>query len=327
MNFEFKNKLNIDDAIILPKSILLDKLKNASASEIKILLYAASIASEKQSFSETDIQNISGLDLTEIIIALQFWRGAEVLCLAGDNTSTASTITDSKKALQKNDTPTYTGEEISRLFENNKEIPMLIDECQKIAGKIFNPHEINKIVSLYDYLGLSCEYILSVYNYCKNKNKTTVHYIEKTAFNLYNEGVDTDEKLIEYLKYKEQFESVAGKIRRIFGLGNRSLTKKEEDIIKKWTEDFKFGLDIIEYAYELTVNATNKPSLPYASKILENWFVKNVKTLEDAKALDFDYKKSKQTENTSKESSFDSDEFFAAALKKSYENLGKNIQS
>ena len=323
MNFEFTQKLNKDDLIFLPKTSLLNKIGSASEKELKILLYASAVASEKEIFDENDIQNISGLDLTEIIIALQFWRGAEVLCASGENYSTLNQPKKTEKVLQKNDMPTYSGEEISKLFEKNTEIRLLIDECQNIAGKIFNPHEINKIVSLYDYLGLSCEYILSVYNYCKNKNKTTVPYIEKTALNLYNEGVDTDEKLLEYLKYKEQFDSIAGKIRRIFGIGNRSLTKKEEDIIKKWTEGFKFELDIIEYAYELTVNATNKPSLPYASKILENWFTKGIKTLDEAKSLEFDYKNVKQSENQNKESSFDSDEFFEAALKKSYDNLGK----
>ncbi|MBE6717755.1 MAG: DnaD domain protein [Ruminococcaceae bacterium] len=327
MNFEFTQKLNKDDLIFLPKTSLLNKIGSASEKELKILLYASAVASEKEIFDENDIQNISGLDLTEIIIALQFWRGAEVLCASGENYSTLNQPKKTEKVLQKNDMPTYSGEEISKLFEKNTEIRLLIDECQNIAGKIFNPHEINKIVSLYDYLGLSCEYILSVYNYCKNKNKTTVHYIEKTALNLYNEGVDTDEKLLEYLKYKEQFDSIAGKIRRIFGIGSRSLTKKEEDIIKKWTEGFKFELDIIEYAYELTVNATNKPSLPYASKILENWFTKGIKTLDEAKSLEFDYKNAKQSENQNKESSFDSDEFFEAALKKSYDNLGKKPQN
>ena len=327
MNFEFKEKLNNDDLLVLPKSLLLDKLASASETELKILLYSAAVSSNKGVFDENDIQEISGFDLTDIIIALQFWRGAGILC-ASDESKKTLKIPDTKKdTLQKNDIPNYSGEEISLLFEKNKEIPLLIDECQKIAGKIFNPHEINKIVSLYDYLGLSSEYILSVFNYCKNKNKTTVHYIEKTAFNLYNEGVDTDEKLLEYLKYKEQFESIAGKVRRIFGIGGRSLTKKEEQFIKKWTEDFCFGLEIIEYAYELTVNATNQASLPYAAKILENWHTKGVKTLEEAKNLEFDYKKAKQSENTNKETSFDSDEFFEAALKKSYENLGKKPQN
>ncbi len=313
---------NENEIISLPLKPMLNKIKSASETELRVLLFAAAVAAEKGIFDENDIQKLSGLDTTEIVIALQFWRGAEVLVMASDNDAVVTAIPE--KALQKNDTPTYSGEEISKLFDEKGELRLLVDECQKIAGKVFNPHEINKIVSLYDYLGLSSEYILSVYAYCKSKNKTTVHYIEKTAFNLYNEGVDTDEKLQEYLKRKEEFDSVAGNIRRIFGLGSRALTKKEEDLIKKWTELYCYDVDIIEYSYELTINAIEKPSLSYAGKIMENWFKAGVKTLDEAKNSETDYKNANRPQDKDTDSSsFDTDEFFEAALKRSYENIGK----
>ncbi len=321
MKFKF---VNTNGLITLPKVPLLNKIENASETEIKVLIYASATA-ENGTFDEKSIQKLSGLDLTEIIIALQFWRGAEVLELVDENKNVnASSKTDRKpsKALQKNDIPTYSGEEIERIFENNAEITLLIDECQELAGKIFNPLEINKIVSLYDYLGLSSEYILSIYDYCKKNNKTTVHYIEKTAFNLYNEGIDTDEKLREYLKDKEIIHSFEGKIRRIFGLGSRALSKKEADIVKKWIKEFNFPLEVIEYAYELTVNATSRPSLPYANKIMLKWFNAGYTTLEEVKNDKFDFKKKKEG-NPPAESSFDNDEFFEAALKRSYDNIGK----
>ena len=328
MLFEFLN--DGGTILTLPKEQLSNKIKGASELELKVLLYSAVVSSEKGAFNENDIQEISGYDLTDIIIALQFWRGAEVLTISsGDSkqvSKSPSPSQKSKQALQKNDTPTYSGEEIDKLFCDNPDIKLLIDECQNIAGKIFNPHEINKIISLYDYLGLSCEYILSVYNYCKRKNKTTVHYIEKTAFNLYNEGVDTDEKLQEYLKNKEAFESVAGNIRRIFGLGSRSLTKKEEALIQKWTDTYSFSLEMIEYAYELTVDSIGKASLSYAGKIMENWFLNGIKTLDEAKSADLEHKKNNNTQdNNNLKSSFDTDEFFEAALKRSYDNIRKQI--
>ena len=329
MLFKFLNEEN--NILTLPKEPLASKIKGASELEIKVLLYSALIASEKGVFSENDIQTLSGFDLTDIIIALQFWRGAEVLSIStGDEKQppTPNASNNTKQALQKNDIPTYSGEEIDKLFCKNPDIKLLIDECQNIAGKIFNPHEINKIVSLYDYLGLSCEYILSIYNYCKRKNKTTVHYIEKTAFNLYNEGIDTDEKLQEYLKNKEAFESVAGNIRRIFGLGARSFTKKEESLIEKWTNTYSFSLDMIEYAYELTVDSIGKASLSYAGKIMENWFLNGIKTLDEAKQADIEHKKNNNPQdNNNLKSSFDTDEFFEAALKRSYDNIRKQIDN
>lgn len=314
--------------IVLPKSPLLEKLGQVSETELKVLLCAAALSAESGSFDENDIKNISDIDLNDIIFALQFWRGAGLLSAAAKNTAQAIKAdvqpTEKKQTLKNNDTPTYSGEEIACLFEKNSEIKMLIEECQKIAGKMFNPLEINKIVSLYDYLGLSSEYILLLYNYCKGKNKTTVHYVEKTAFNLYDEGVDTDEKLQEYIRYKERFDSVAGKVRRIFGTSDRAMSKKEEQFIKKWTEDWAFSLELIKYAFEITVDSTAKASMPYANKVLENWHNNGITTVEGAKELNSDFKKPTKTENTNpSNSSFDDDEFFEAALKRSYENIGK----
>lgn len=324
MKLEFTDK---EPAVKLPKKAL-DSINTASETELRVLLYACCVSENGEAFDENDIQKLSGLDTPEIVSCLQFWRGANVLKKSGQTASPAPSAdkkTEEKKnTLVKNDIPQYSGEEIAALFEKKNELRMLIDECQHIAGKMFNPHEINKIISLYDYLGLSCEYILNVYNYCKGKNKTTVHYVEKTAFNLYDEGVDTDEKLREYLVIRERLDSAAGMVRRIFGLGGRSLTKKEEGFIRNWTEVWNMGSDMIEYAYELTVNSIGKASLPYANKILESWHASNVDTVEKARESGFEYKnKSKEQPSPETQTSFDSDEFFDAALRRSYENIGK----
>jgi DnaD/phage-associated family protein len=330
MLFEFKD--NGNNNIVLPIEPLLSKLNGATETEIKVLIYAAAAAQDGV-FDEKAVQELSGMDLTEILIALQYWRGSEVITISeGEAKAKADNNKKASKpdALQKDDVPTYSGDEISKLFEGNTEIKMLIDECQRIAGKMFNPHEINKIVGLYDYLGLSSEYILTVYQYCKDKNKTTVHYVEKTAFNMYNEGVDSDEKLLEYIKQKELFDSFAGKIRRIFGIGKRALTKHEESLITKWKDVYRFPMDVIEYAYEITIRSAKEASLSYTGKILDNWFKQGVTDLQQAMEASDSFKRKKQNKDTKQNasaSSFDNDEFFEAALKRSYDNIGKNSSS
>lgn len=331
MNFTFTN--NSDNIITLPKEQLLSKISTASESEIKILLYAASFVSNGNSFNETDIVNAFGLDLTEVIIALQFWRGAGVLKVEGqadspviktNNEQPASAQnTDRPKVLQKNELPSYSGEEIHGLFGINPELEMLIDECNKIAGKLLNAYETNKIVAFYDYLKLSSEYIISVYDYCKTKrDKTTIHYLEKTIFNLIDEGVDTDEKLRAYFKKKEEYYNLEGKIKRLFGI-ERSLSSKEKKLVEKWAVPPIFSNELLELAYDQTVAHTINPTIPYMDKILTDWKNAGIYTLDQAKEDLENFKKKKEAETASKESSFDDDEFFKAALKKSYDNIGK----
>lgn len=346
MLFKFNSSTG---SIILPKEPFMEKINGASEAELKVLLFAAASACDNNGvFDETAIQKTSGLDLNDIIFALQFWRGAGVIAAESGNSaaiSTPHTVTPvsaqhtppheenapadngDARVLQKFDIPTYSGEAVARLFEANPELVLLIEECNKIAGKILNPFECNKIIAFYDYLDLSAEFILSVYNYCAKKNKTTVHYLEKTVFNLYNEGVDTDEKLRDYLKQKEEFESLAGHIRRLFGMGQRALTKAEKEHITKWKDVYNITPDMLEYAYELTANSASKPSIAYMSRILDRWHSQGITTLQQAKDSEINFKKSKEKTVENNDSSFDDTEFFNAALQKSYSKIGKKPTS
>jgi len=74
-------------------------------------------------------------------------------------------------------------------------------------------------------------------------------------------------------------------------------------------------------AYEITVDAKGAFNFDYAGKILENWFTSGVKTAQDAEAKIAEFKKGKEEAGKSG-GSFDTDEFFDLALKRSYKNLG-----
>ena len=71
-------------------------------------------------------------------------------------------------------------------------------------------------------------------------------------------------------------------------------------------------IEIIERAYEITVNATNTASIPYANSILESWYSKGYRTIEQIEEAEAQRKAQKV------EGSFDTDDFFEAALQRSY---------
>ena len=45
-----------------------------------------------------------------------------------------------------------------------------------------------------------------------------------------------------------------------------------------WLMDLSHSYEMIEYAYEITVNRTQQAKLPYINKILENWYADGHKT-------------------------------------------------
>ena len=230
-----------------------------------------------------------------------------------------------------------TGEEIAALAEADKGLKPLIAECQALCGKVLTPTDISRIVSLKKELGYDGETILLLFCYFKEKldavgRALTVGYVEKSAYGLYNQGIRTIAQLQDYIRDTERKNSLAFRFRRLFGTGERKFTKKEEKFFDKWTLDWDTPFELIEYAYEITVDQTGSPSLDYLSKILSEWHEKGIRTIEGAEKEAAERKASSPYRKKFKEkpaepalSSFDTDEFFEKALRRSYAvmNSGK----
>ena len=101
------------------------------------------------------------------------------------------------------------------------------------------------------------------------------------------------------------------------GIGEREFTKPERINIEKWIE-LKLNFDLITKAYEITINnCQGKLSYAYMAKVLENWHANGLKTAEDVEKSEESYKNKQKTSM----STFDTDDFFEAALKRSNEKM------
>lgn len=244
-----------------------------------------------------------------------------------------------KKASATEKNKNLSGEEIAEHIEENKALKQLIEESERLMGKVFTPTEISKLVSLNTSLGLECDTVYLMLCYYMEKldavgNKITVSYLEKSAYALYNQGIRTTEELQKYIKDSERRNSAKYKLAKMFDMGDRPFTKKQKTFFDKWLIEWEVPTDLIECAYEISVNNTGKASLEYMSKILSDWHDSGITTVEQAEKAASDHKKScpyvqkfkerpSQTEEN-KESSFNTDEFFEKALKRSYEIMKKS---
>ena len=320
-----KYKINYGASVgCFPKSAL-DTVKRAGADELKVLLFLCSCEGNAD---ERKLVKLTGLKTESVRDALCFWRGAGIIN-AEDGEPTVVVETEEivtvtpeqkkaepKKKLQRSEElPNYTSKELSDILEQRSDTATLINECQNIMGKIFNVREINVLIGLCDYLTLDTEYIMILLTYCMSVGKKNLHFAEKLAFSLYDAGITTAEELSEELRRRELREGAEGRIRTLFGIGERAFTSKEKKMISAWIGDMGYPIEIIEKAYEATADATGKGSLPYANSILERWYSEGLKTLEDIEAA-----AAKRKGETS-DGSFNTDDFFDAAIKRA---LGDN---
>ena len=332
-----KYKINYGNGVgVFPKSVF-DVIARTGSVELKVLLGVCSLE------GSVDIKKLAKLiscPESDVKDAISFWRGAGIIeVLDGETKAEFEVKNDAqvtalkrsekmspaveekggeqeKKLKKSNELPRYTSEELAGILESREDIVSLINESQNIIGKVFNLKEISVIIGLIDYLGLDSEYVLILLTYCVSIDKKSLHYIESTAFSLYDAGVTEPAQLTEEIRRRELAASSEGQIRKIFGIGTRAFTSKEKKFIYSWLNDMRYTVEIITRAYEVSANATGKASFPYTNAVLERWNSENLRTLEEIEAAD----KKNQESAANDGSSFDTDDFFAAAVRRS---LGK----
>lgn len=309
---------------------------NATLTDIRVLTAILAECGKREVTAKT-VACTTGLAETVVESSVAFWRGVGAIAerdAAEDTEAAESAVTDtnvtyesavserSEKKLEKENRPKYTGAQLSELLgKNGGQIKDMIDVCQQVMGRIFNTVEINTMVSLCDWLGLSSDYVVTLCQYFVGKKPgCTVRYIEKAAVDLVNKDIVTLDELDAYLKEMELYDGIAGKLRSWLGIGNRAYTQKENAMIKRWASDFAYGEDTIRYAYEITVDTKGVFSFDYANAILENWYTSGVRSKSDAENAVNRYKNEKESKKKSG-GSFDTDEFFGLALKRSYQRM------
>ena len=182
--------------------------------------------------------------------------------------------------------PTATGSsEVARDIRDNS-LANMISECTRIMKRVTLPtSDIAAISALYTELGLSPEYILTLSAFLKTRKQIlTVEAIVREANKLIEKGLDTLEELELYVAEKEKEIAGEMEMRRLFGIYGRTLTKSEREHFNRWMHEYGYSSVIIGEAYDVTVAAINKISLPYINTILAGWHDAGCKTLEECRA-------------------------------------------
>jgi DnaD/phage-associated family protein len=310
--FEYGNSV-----LSLPKKVL-EHISKASVQELQVLV---ALAGESGEIAPEELAAKLGIRAVDVENALTFWRGAGILSVETEVGKVVlnehiSSNGNTVRVVQSGESPHYTGKEIEALFAENTQLRSCIDETSRILGKVLSVDEINKLIGLVDSYRLSCEYVLLLTSHCKKIGKGSIPFIFRMALAMYEAGIVTVEGLEEKIRFDEERKGLEYKLRSLIGAGGRAFTEKEKKFISGWTE-WKIPDSMLEMVYQIAVDNTGKPSMPYMNKVLSNWREAGYKTAEDAQNAMEQYRQKKA--NASNLSSFNEDEFFEAALRHSLE--------
>lgn len=321
-------KLNFGQEVLCLPASILNRI-DADAVKLRVLLWLASDLSLCS--KPRQLAKLADCGAKEAQAAVDYWRECNVL-VGSDTAATAEPPKESTERSAENgrvlapsnDSPVYKTNEIAEILERQAPVREMIQEAQHIFGKMFNQNDLNILITMNDYLGFSPEAILAILAHSKRIGKNNMRAVEKYAYKLVDDGITEPEALEEEFRTVEAMHGFEGEVRRMFGMKSRALTAKESKMLRTWAS-YGYDIDVICRAYELTIESTREPSMNYANAIIERWNSEGLRTPEQIDAAIAEAKDKKNGIGRPKKdwsptlgNSFDTDDFFQAALERSF---------
>lgn len=266
---------------------LTDKAVFAEASREELRVLLALIEANGCFESEAALAEAARVSVARARASLVLWQEEGVIKEPDGTPKNAPTVTEefeSRIELGKiTDRPT--GEVAREIRDNN--LADLLSECAAMMDKPALSTEEAKIISaIYTQLKLGEEYIVTLAACLAEKGKLSAHRLGTEAERLVKRGIDCVEELEKYFEAKENESGAEWEFKRLLGIYNRNLSKREREIVNKWYYDFGFSDEIVGEAYDImTMKDATKISLPYMDKVLTHWHEEGCRSVEECKRL------------------------------------------
>lgn len=310
-------------------------LNNSDEQELKVLTLLLMAANENGEFDDSqEFEKMLGVSRAELDSAITFWRGAGVIGVARtqkkkvaeESIKTVTKVETAHRngAVESDGVDGYTTTELVALLQSRNNLASFIDEAQQVFGKTFSQKDMEIVIGLVDQYGFEEEAMLELLAYVRRLDKKGIKYVEKVAIGFYDDGITTASDVSEKIALIERSKEDVYRIKQIFGFGARALTKAEQAVFEKWTMTYGYGIDVIKLAYDIMIDAIQRPVPKYADKIIEKWHCEGLRTFAEVEAYEKNKKDggSQGAENKGDtQKSYDLDDFFEAAIQRSLRDL------
>lgn len=320
----------------VPSKIVDDGLKFSDGVKLKVLLYVLRNADKE--LSEEEISRVTGVNVTDIPEALDYWVSFGVLAKS-ENTyafpeSTAdevinknnshielTSVSENKVETEKESTEKAEEPEHKQRFAvtrpqkpdyvftsqrlaADEELALLVNEAQSAFGKTLSNSDIATLLMLKDTCGLPLDVILMLIQYCISIGKGNMRTVEKIGIGWADDGIYTLEAADNKIRMIKQSSKNFAIVSSAFGLSNiGSPTKKQLEYGDKWVGEWKFSPEMLREAYERCVDTKGVMNLKYIDGILKRWNSNGIHNTNDL--ITFEKLSTKQADKKKTSSSID----------------------
>ena len=261
----------------VPTELVDRALKLARGEHVKVLLYVLRHTADEPTYEE--IAQAADLSLYEVKEAIVYWEAAGFLC---KKERSAEPDPAGKRVVRRWEKPTRA--DVARRGAEDERLRYLLQETQMKMGRNLKTNETSTLVWLYDDAGMEISVILMIVQYAVAHDKANIRFIESTAVDWIDRGINTVADADEELRRMAMEEGAWKVVQSAFGMDRRKPSKKERGLAVQWVCEWKLSKELLTAAYDACVDAKSSFSFPYTAKILERWHEQGVETVEETAA-------------------------------------------
>ncbi len=290
---EYMINLGIWNNIFCVPNVVVDNyMKLSTESDIKVLLYLLKNAGK--SCDTYSISEFLGISEEQAEESINFWiqrgvieaeKSGELVPEHKNDISqnkaevNITTKTASARKIELERTPDFAPKEIAKAVKERDEADYLFKHCEVLYGRPLKHNEQRTLMIILEDACLPADVALILIDYCFSVNKATPAYMRAMALDWVNSEITTIEKAEQKAYELKNLYEAVNRFKRMFEITS-ALSKQQRDYIDKWVNVYGFSDNMINEAYQITLNSTGKLVFPYMNKILESWYSKGIKSIE-----------------------------------------------
>lgn len=268
------NYYSIDKNI---QDIDINVIRLSCSIQLKVLLIAIK-ENFKEKFNSEQISAELKKDIADVEEAIDFWVNLKIIKIINKY---SKNISKSNKKKDEKSSKKISKDYITKRIQSDEEINYLLNAIETAVGRPLSGNDVSVILNLKDGEGMPCNVILMLIRYCVQIGKAATRYIEKVGIDWARNGIDTVELAEKKIQMLNNSKKIWKKFEKIAGIPDRAPTKKEEETIFRWFNEWNFSESMITEAYERCVNKKGAYILSYMDGIVKKWHTQNIKKLSD----------------------------------------------
>lgn len=295
MNFILQEmKIDLGDTPI-ENIFITDYMPIADGTYVKVYLLGYKYAKDKQgNFNNETIAKNLKIPLSDVLNAWDFWdkEGIIIRHIEDDEYNYMVEFVNLKQLYIDNvykyisKAPDEKSNYINNdeLINSNKNIEnkKMMEEIEGLFSRPLKISEKQKIITWMNNYKMKPDIMAQAFSYCINNKKIKrFSYIESVVSSWHDEGVCDIDTMVDYLEKRNDRFYVYSRISKSLGF-NRILSEGETKTIDKWVDEWNFSMEMILKCLENSTKISN-PNLNYFDSILDKWYKKGYKNIDDLK--------------------------------------------